>query len=120
MTELNVQANSHNLSPGMVSVVQYAWGSPLPSSIMATPFDVILGADIVYSGVQDSFPGLAWSLKELSDANTQIIIGTRHRYNELETFMNVLHENGFDSELLQEKNNVSIHRVAMNKNNKLL
>lgn len=93
-------------------MVQYTWGSPLPSSL-AIPFDVILGADIVYSGIQDSFPALAWSLKELSNPSTQIIIGCRHRYNELETFMNVLKENRFNLELLEEKNNISIHRVAV-------
>ena len=112
MTEQNVQANSHNLSPGMVSVFQYSWGSPLPSSL-TLPFDVILGADIVYLGVQDSFPALVWSLKQLSGPSTQIIIACRHRYNEVDTFINLLKENGFDSEMLEDKNNVTIHRMTV-------
>lgn len=110
MAERNLQANLPNLVPSAVSIIHYEWGSPLPSSLLP-PFDVVLGADIVY--VEDNFPALAWSLRALSDERTEILLSCRHRYSEVERFFNVLRESGFDHVELERRNNVSIHRVTI-------
>lgn len=116
MTEKNLQANLANLSQSNISIVQYEWGTPpLPQSL-TPPFDVVLGADIVYK--QDSFHDLIWSLRALSDINTEIILACRHRYSEVPIFLDLLKESGFEYMLLEHKNNVSIHSIRVNKYSK--
>ena len=110
MAEKNLEANLANLTPSAVSVIQYEWGNPLPSSLLP-PFDVLLGADIVY--IKDSFPALAWSMKALSKQSTDILLSCRHRYNEVEKFFTVLRENGFDCTELERRNNVSVYRIYL-------
>ena len=108
MIETNIHTNQKSLVNLNVSIVQYEWGKPLPSSL-TPPYDVILGADIIY--IEDSFPDLIESMKTLCDLNTLILLSAQERYDRVKRFKNSL-KNCFKYTLVYSEDPVDIYQLT--------
>ena len=115
MIETNIHINHKSLTNVNISIVQYEWGKPLPSSL-TPPYDVILGADIIY--IEDSFPDLIESMKTLCDSDTLILLSAQERYDRVKRFKNSL-KNYFKCILVYSEDTVDIYQLTRINSNKL-
>jgi len=63
-----------------IEVKEYAWGDD--PQALAGPFDVIMASDVVYDF--DYFPHFVRSLKALAGPETEVFVGFRQRYRDVE------------------------------------
>ena len=106
--EANLAGNRHNIPSGRdISVSRLEWGQDV--SDFGPPFELILAADVVY--VEETFPLLIHSLRELSDVNTVVLLSCKRRYERDDRFFELLHLS-FDSEVLQsDDHDLRLYRV---------
>lgn len=113
MIEKNIHINQKSLINVNISIVQYEWGKPLPSSL-TPPYDVILGADIIY--IEDSFPDLIESMNTLCNSDTLILLSAQERYDRVKRFKNSL-KNCFKCILVYSEDSVDIYQLTRINNN---
>jgi len=69
-----------------IVISELTWGENLDS--FSQPFEVVLGADIVY--VEETFPDLIHTIEHLSNSHTITLIAARIRYERDSTFFILL------------------------------
>ena len=83
----NVRNNvERNGVPTVAVVTELTWGRDTHK--FPRPFDVILGADIIY--IEETFDDLLQTFVDLSDVNTLIITACRIRYDRDNRFLDML------------------------------
>jgi len=87
----NVDANRHVFSPHtQITVEELNWG-PGNYTHLNPPVDIIIASDVIY--LSDVYDLLLETLEALSDKNTQIIIGHKHRFKHEKLFFKKIAKN---------------------------
>ncbi|XP_038071851.1 protein N-lysine methyltransferase METTL21A-like [Patiria miniata] len=99
--QANVEENGQEsgVRSGMISVQELSWGENLQE--FETPFEIILGADIVY--VEDTFPKLLQTMVHLSNRDTLVLLSCRIRYARDERFLDMMRERFSVVEVLHDR-----------------
>ena len=110
MIHENIKANRHNFEK-IINVEHYEWGKPIPSSL-TPPYDVILGADIVY--IEDTYQDLISSFNMLSGDSTIILLCLMERYSKVQQFLDLLSENSYTFRNVYSENSTIIYEIYCN------
>lgn len=109
MIKTNIKANENNLVNTSITVEQYEWGQPLPTSI-SPPYDIILGSDIVY--IEDTYISLISTLNMLSNDKTMILLSLQERYCKVQQFLDLLRDNNFIYNDVYSENSVKVYQIC--------
>ena len=82
----NVENNADVLSKLPIKVAGLTWGQSI--SDFEAPFDIILGADIIY--IEETFQELLKTLLELTGKKTVVLLSCRIRYDRDNKFLELL------------------------------
>ncbi|XP_031568402.1 protein N-lysine methyltransferase METTL21A-like [Actinia tenebrosa] len=102
-TKTNVKNNLKILSDTSLKVTALDWGQD--TSIFSAPYDIILGADIVY--IEETFPNLLKTLTDLSGNESVILLSCRIRYKRDNDFIRLL-KTKFNVKKISHDRNVDI------------
>ena len=87
-----------------VQVLELTWGQKNLDQF-SCPYDVIIGADIVY--VEETFEDLLLTIDQLSDDKTTVILSSQIRYDRDLRFFELLRKH-FDVQLLHQNRDVRV------------
>jgi len=87
-----------------VRVLELTWGQKNLDQF-SPPFDVVVGADIVY--IEETFDDLLMTIDRLSDDRTTLLLSCRIRYERDERFLELLRKR-FVVNLLHQSRDVKI------------
>ena len=114
-TKTNVEYNSKSLSDTSLKVTELEWGQN--TSVFSAPYDVILGADIVY--IEETFQDLLKTLTDLSGDKSIILLSCRIRYERDNNFIrllktkfnvkNILHDQNVDIKIYEAR---KLHEIT--------
>jgi len=93
-----LQQNTQRNDVQNVQVLELTWGQKNLDQF-SRPYDVIIGADIVY--VEETFEDLLLTINQLSDNNTTVILSCQIRYERDLRFLELLRKH-FSVQLLHE------------------
>lgn len=85
-TKINLENNLKSLSHTSLKVTKLDWGQD--TSTLSTPYDMILGADIVY--IKETFQDLLKTLTDLSGNESVVLLSCRIRYERDNNFIQLL------------------------------
>ena len=107
--QMNLKQNSHNVAGCNITVSTLEWGNEV--SAYDPPFDVILGADVVY--IEDVFTKLAKTLDDLSNSDSVILLCCKHRYDRDDRFFQQLLDSGkFTDDIIKIwDGNIKLHKL---------
>ena len=93
-------------------MTSYEWGQPVVPSSLTTPYDVVLGSDIIY--IEETYSLLIRSLKFLCTENTVVLLSSKHRYDKIDNFLKLL-KNDFTFHVIDrnENNNISVYWIKL-------
>jgi predicted nicotinamide N-methyase len=113
MIHKNIDVNKNILTNVNVTVEKHEWGGCLAPSIFP-PYDVILGADIIY--IEDTYNDLIKSLKVLSNINSIVLLSVQERQNKVKTFLKLLDENHLSHSIIYSHGSVVIYQIIKTTN----
>lgn len=99
-TKTNVENNFNSLSDTSLRVTKLDWGQD--TSIFLAPYDIILGADIVY--IEETFHDLLKTLTDLSGNESVILLSCRIRYERDNNFIQLLKTKFNVKKVLHDRN----------------
>ena len=100
MLQINAELNDVQ----NVQVLELTWGQKNLDHFSG-PYDVIIGADIVY--VEETFEDLLLTIDQLSDNKTMVILSCQIRYERDSRFLELLRKR-FDVRLLHQNHDVKV------------
>ena len=95
-----------------ITVSELEWGSSVLT--FDPPYDIILAADVIY--IEETFPDLIKTLKELSNSESVILLSCKRRYKRHDQFFEQLLSDGtFVDEVVRiwpEREEVKVHKLS--------
>jgi len=88
-----------------VQVVELTWGDEENLEPIGRPYDIVIGADIVY--IEDTFADLLGTVDRVSDDNTTVVLSCRLRYERDRAFLEMFRKR-FRVRLLHESGDVKV------------
>ncbi|EDO31278.1 predicted protein [Nematostella vectensis] len=98
-TRLNIEENRKSGLQDSLQVKELVWGQDV--SDLSPPFDVILGADIIY--IEDTFNDLLRTLRDLSGKETIVLISCKIRYERDSNFLKMMKQDFDINQVLYNK-----------------